>query len=122
MSLDNICVTYGGERRVQHGGNGGRKHASLFLNPQEDIGGVAMKHGWMPFVGILVKDVLLVVADRQTKQRRAWSARDEAVDMHAVWPDVTEVPGKVVKRFTGRTGWFVDQLACVWHTPVMTHN
>lgn len=115
-------MTYGGERHVQHGGNGGRKHASLYLKPHEDIVGVGMKQGWMPLVGMLVKDVLLVVADRKTKQRRAWSARDEAINMRYVWTDVTEVPGKVLKCFTGRTGWFVDQLACVWHTPVMTHN
>lgn len=81
-----------------------------------------MKHGWMPSLGILVKDVMLIVADRQTKLRRAWSARDEGVDMKYVWTDMTEVPSKVVKCFTGHTGLFVDQLACVWHTPVMAHK
>lgn len=120
--MDNICVTYGGEQRVQHGGNGGRKHASLFLKPQEDIVAVGMRRGYLMIVGDLVKDVMLVIANRQTKKRRAWSARDEAVDMRYVWSDIEEVPGKVLKCFTGRTGWYVDQLACVWHTPIMTHN
>lgn len=122
MLVDSICVTYGGERMVQHGGNGGRGHTSLFLSPQEHIVGVSMKDGWLPLVGTGVKDVILVVANRQTQQRRAWSARDEAIDMHGFWADVTEIPGKVLKCFTGRTGCLVDQLACVWHTPLVEHS
>lgn len=69
MLMDNICVTYGGQERVQHGGNGGQGHASLFLKPQEDIVGIAMRDGWLPLVGTCVKYVILVVANRQTKQR-----------------------------------------------------
>ena len=61
--MGNICVTYGGEKRVQHGGSGGRKHASLFLKPQEDIVAVGMRRGYLTFVGDLVKDVMLVIAN-----------------------------------------------------------
>ena len=122
MLLDNVCVTYGGQTRVQHGGNGGQGHASLFLKPQEDIVGVAMRDGWLPIVGTCVKDVTLVVANQQTKQRRAWSARDEAIDMRHICGEVTEVPGKVLKCFTGCAGLYVDQISCVWHTPVTGQN
>lgn len=120
--LDNICVTYGGGHIVQHGGNGGQGHASLFLSPHEDIVGVAMYDGWLPLVGTCVKDVILVVANRQTQRRRAWSAREEAIDMHCFETSVVEVPGKVLKCFTGRAGWYVDQISCTWHTPMMNSD
>ena len=120
--LDNICVTYGGGGVVRHGGNGGSGHASLFLDPQEDIVGVAFEDRWMFFAGICVNNVILIVANRQTQERRAWSAREEAIDMHRVGTRVTEVPGKVLKCFTGRAGWYVDQISCTWHTPMTEYD
>ena len=121
--LDNICVTYAGGKVVRHGGNGGwgwaKGHSALFIDPQEDIVAVALEKGYLPWVGTLVKDVTLVLADRVTKKRRAWSARGEAIDVHGIEADLIEVPGKVLKCFIGRSGWYVDQISCVWHTPVM---
>ena len=118
MLVDNICVTYGGERMVQHGLNGGRGHRSLFLSAQEDVVGVYMKEGWLPLVGTCVKDVALLVVNRQTGAKRTWSARDEAM-CYVSEGLFTKVPGKVLKCFTGRSGWYLDQLSCVWHTPVI---
>lgn len=80
----------------------------------------------MPVDTTCVSDVAFVILDRQTGERRAWSARDQVIKLEVVyakldWSDVIEEPGKVLKCFTGRAGWCVDELSCVWHTPIIDY-
>lgn len=114
--VDNICLTYSGGNVIQHGGNGGWGHAILELTLQEDIVGVAFEPRWMFFAGTCVYNVILIVANRQTQRRRAWSARGGEIDMQRVGAYVTEVPGKVLKCVSGRAGWYLDQISCTWHS------
>ena len=114
--LDNICVTYGRCNKVKHGGCGGHGHATLVLTPEEDIVGVALTAAQYDKNTTCVKDVLLLVANHQTGHRRAWSARH--ADKAGLSCTELTVPGKVLKCFTGRSGQVVDQLSCVWHTPL----
>lgn len=118
--LDSVSVTYGGGQAVKHGGTGGHKHATLFLSPQEDIVDVALRSRQIENK-TFVKDIALVIQDRQTGVRRAWSARDKAIMLEVIYAswDVINVAGKVLKCFTGRSGVYVDQLSCVWHTPLI---
>ena len=114
--LDSVPISYGGERTVHHGGAGGVEHAPLYIAPEENIVGVRLMDGRMRH-HTAVKDVVMVIHNWKTNQTRAWSAQRQAIDIDQTGSGVTAVPGKVLKCFTGRTGWYVDQLSCVWHTP-----